>query len=200
MAERITIQSGGLQIEGLLEKGAGEKGVVITHPHPLYGGDMYNMIVASLTRAYQMKEYSTLRINFRGTGNSQGNFNDGIGAQADVLAALSTLGEMGIDYLSLAGYSFGAWVNALAISEGAKIERAVMVSPPVGLIDFTSIGPLPSLHLIVSGRLDDIAPVDMIRKLLPGWNEDANLIEIDGADHFFLGYMEQLDAVLNAHI
>ena len=217
MGEKIIVLSGDLRLEGLLEKGAGEKGVVITHPHPLYGGDMYNMIVASLERAYRGKGYSTLRLNFRGTGNSQGRFDDGIGEQADVLAALSALRDMGIDHLALAGYSFGAWVNALSagrtnngenVSNGentghdlrSKVDQMVMVSPPVGFIDFTSVGPLPSLHLVVSGSLDDIAPADMIRKLSPGWNPEASFVEIEGADHLYSGHMKQLDEILNARL
>ena len=205
MGEKIIVLSGDLQLEGLLEKGAGEKGVVIAHPHPQYGGDMYNMIVASLERAYRGKGYATLRINFRGTGSSQGRFDDGIGEQADVLAALSALRDMGIDHLALAGYSFGAWVNTLAVGManngmGAQVDQMVMVSPPVGFVDFTSVGPLPCLHLIVTGSLDDIAPADVIRKLSPGWNSDAGFVEIEGADHFFSGHVKQLDEILNARL
>ena len=50
----------------------GAAGVVVTHPHPLYGGDMENGVVESIIRAYRSKGYSTLRFNFRGTGMSQG--------------------------------------------------------------------------------------------------------------------------------
>ncbi|MEZ4602095.1 MAG: hypothetical protein R2861_01400 [Desulfobacterales bacterium] len=32
------------------------KGVVITHPHPLYGGDMRNLVVETLVRAFQKKD------------------------------------------------------------------------------------------------------------------------------------------------
>jgi len=200
MEERIEIQSDDLRIEGLLEKGTGSKGVVITHPHPLYGGDMFNVIVASLVRTYQIKGYTTLRINFRGAGSSQGTHDNGIGEQVDLLAALSTLREMGITHPSLAGYSFGAWVNALAVSEGAEVDHMVMVSPPVGFVDFTPIGPLPSLELIVTGSLDDIAPADVIRKQLPTWNESADLIVLDGADHFYSGYVDRLETALNENL
>jgi len=200
MEERIEIQSDDLRIEGLLEKGTGSKGVVITHPHPLYGGDMFNVIVASLARVHQLKGYSTLRINMRGTGSSQGSYDNGIGEQRDVLSALSCLREMGINDLALAGYSFGAWINALAVSGGEQVDQLVMVSPPVGFVDFTSIGLLPSLRLIVTGSQDDIAPADMIREMLPEWNENALLIEIDGADHFYSGYVDRLEAMLNENL
>ena len=47
--ERVFISSGELQIEGLLENLPGDKGVVVTHPHPLYGGDMYNNVVEAIS-------------------------------------------------------------------------------------------------------------------------------------------------------
>jgi alpha/beta superfamily hydrolase len=200
MGENISIEADGLRIEGLLEKGESDRGVVITHPHPLYGGDMYNMIVASLERAYRLKQYTTLRINFRGTGNSQGHFDEGVGEQSDVLAALTHLEQMGMSQLALAGYSFGAWVNALAVSRGASIHQLVLVSPPVGFVDFSGVGALPSLSLVVTGSLDDIAPAGMIRQLLPSWSDTADFVEIDGADHFYSGRVKQLDALLDAHL
>jgi len=65
MEENICFDSNGVKIEGLLSLLHKEKGVVVTHPHPLYGGNMYNPVVKAITNAYQKKEYSTLRFNFR---------------------------------------------------------------------------------------------------------------------------------------
>ena len=65
--EKLTsFSSGGLTIEGLLERIPGDRGVVVTHPHPLYGGDMFNPVVKAISNSYRDKGYSTLRINFRG--------------------------------------------------------------------------------------------------------------------------------------
>ncbi len=70
--EKIKFHSEGLLIEGLLCMQEGERAVVITHPHPLYGGTMYNQVVETLVTIYQGKGFSTLRFNFRGTGDSEG--------------------------------------------------------------------------------------------------------------------------------
>jgi len=91
MEESISFLSESYQLEGLLDKSSIDNGVVITHPHPLYGGDMNNFIVDLIVRAYQKKGFTTLRFNFRGTGKSQGSYDDGTGEQEDVHAALSTL-------------------------------------------------------------------------------------------------------------
>ena len=56
-------------------------GAVISHPHPLMGGDMGNSIVETLAEALFAGGISTLRFNFRGVGNSTGTFDDGRGEQ-----------------------------------------------------------------------------------------------------------------------
>ncbi len=43
--ERIFIETGELKLEGLLDHTSDERGVVVTHPHPLYGGTMHNSVV-----------------------------------------------------------------------------------------------------------------------------------------------------------
>lgn len=200
MPENIVFESEGYQIEGLLKNNSETKGVVITHPHPLYGGDMNNSVVYAIMRAYQDKNYTTLRFNFRGVGRSQGNYADGIGEQADVLAAVAFLADMGIRHIDLAGYSFGAWVNALAAPGQDGIAGMVMVSPPVAFVDFSTVGTINALKLIVTGSRDEIAPPDQIRPLYPQWNPDARLEIIEGADHFYGGFTDKLKSILISSI
>ena len=196
MEKTATFISDRFEIEGRLTEGDQQKGVVITHPHPLYGGDMHNNVVAAVSRTYQKIGATTLRFNFRGVGGSQGNYGDGIGEQEDVGAAAAYLSERGIRQIDLAGYSFGAWVNALAVNDGLKVDNMIMVSPPVAFIDFKSISNLSCLKLIVTGSRDDIAPADMVEKLYPTWNPTAKFEVIGGADHFYGGYQDKLEAVL----
>ena len=191
-----TFISNGLEIEGRLSEGNRQKGVVITHPHPLYGGNMHNNVVIAVSRAYHSMGCTTLRFNFRGVGGSQGNYDDGVGEQEDVRAAVAYLAANGMEQIDLAGYSFGAWVNALAVSGGLQVARMIMVSPPVAMIDFKSIANLGSLELIVTGSRDDIAPANMVAKLYPNWKPAAKFEVINGADHFYGGYTDQLEAVL----
>ena len=200
MEEQIIFPAGAHNIEGLLEKNSATNGVVISHPHPLYGGNMHNNVVISITKTYQKMGYSTLRFNFRGVGNSQGSYGDGVGEQEDVRAAVSYLAGLSINRIDLAGYSFGAWVNALAAANNLNIENMVMVSPPVAFIDFGSISDLGSLRLIVTGSRDDIAPPDLIKKAYAGWNAAAQFEVMDGADHFYAGYLDKLEAILTAYL
>jgi len=196
MEKTATFISDKLEIEGQLAEGDPQRGVVITHPHPLYGGDMHNNVVAAVGRTYQKIGSTTLRFNFRGVGGSQGNYGGGIGEQEDVRAAVAYLADIGIRQIDLAGYSFGAWVNALAVNGGLKVANMIMVSPPVAFIDFKSISDLSSLKLIITGSRDEIAPADMVGKLYPAWNPTATFEVISGADHFYGGYTNQLEAAL----
>ncbi len=198
MAEKILIQSDNLQIEGLLDRRTTDKGAVISHPHPLYGGNMYAAGVESIVHAYWKKGYTTLRFNFRGVGNSQGIYDNGIGEQQDVLAALSFLSETETKQIDLAGYSFGAWVNAHAVQQDTPVERIVLVSPPVGFMDFTKITAIDRLKLVVTGSQDQIAPAEQIKTLLPSWNPEARFEIIEGADHFYGGYLDRLEKILDA--
>lgn len=198
--EPVFFMSGTLKIQGLLQTKPGDKGVVITHPHPLYGGSMHNNVVESLVQAYQQAGYATLRFNFRGVGSSQGEYDHGQGEQEDVKTALHYLAEQGKNVVDLAGYSFGAWVNALARPESDTVHRMVMVSPPVAFLDFGPPQSIPQLRLVVAGSRDEIAPPELIQTTLPNWNPGARLEIIEGADHFYGAFTDKLETILAEYL
>jgi alpha/beta superfamily hydrolase len=195
--EKITFQSDTIQIEGLLCVQDGERGAVITHPHPSYGGSMYNMVVEVLTTVYQEKGFSTLRFNFRGVGSSEGDYGQGDGEKEDVRSALHYLHERGKSDLNLAGYSFGAWVNAKLIDSEPLIKRIIIVSPPVAFLEFSPFMQSPKIQVVVAGDRDEIAPAHRIKDLIVRWNPEARFEVIEGADHFYLGKYEALHSVLS---
>jgi alpha/beta superfamily hydrolase len=179
-------------LEGLCSAGVSDLGVVITHPHPQYGGDMTHPVVAAITSAYRQRDFTTLRFNFRGVGNSAGHFDQGIGEQDDVRAAVSFLVHSGLKAIHLSGYSFGAWVNAMVVQGGPSVQGVTMVAPPVAFIVFEAAIRLPMLSTVVAGSRDEIAPPDLIRPLISQWNPDARIDVIDGADHFFFGCFDEI--------
>ena len=195
--EKIKFHSEGLLIEGLLFMQEGERAVVITHPHPLYGGTMYNQVVETLVTIYQGKGFSTLRFNFRGTGDSEGVYDQGKGEKADVRSALRYMYDRGKRDLDLAGYSFGAWVNARIKDTEFMLNRIIMISPPVTFLDFSFLSFNPKIEVVVTGGKDDIAAVDKIRSLIHTWNPGAHFEVIEGADHFYSGRIEALKSALS---
>ena len=195
MAEkRIYFEADGLKIEGMLADLPGDHGVVISHPHPLYGGSMHNNVVRAVVHAYQEEGYSTLRFNFRGVENSEGDFGNGVGEQEDVKAALKAMGKKNMD---LVGYSFGAWVNALGLEKFEEAQRLIMVSPPVSFVDFSFLEYSPRIKLVICGTRDEIAEYKRVEKMLPRWNEQALFRVIQGADHFYGGYTEELKLIIS---
>jgi alpha/beta superfamily hydrolase len=194
--ERVFFESGGLKIEGLLESLHGDRGVVITHPHPLYGGDMFNNVVEAIAQAYREKGHSTLRFNFRGVGQSEGEYDNGSGEQENVRAALDYLFDLEKRNIDLAGYSFGAWINALGLESFEKAARMIMVSPPVNFIDFSFLTYNQKIQLVIVGTEDDIAGSKMVEGMLQTWNPEANLRNIQGADHFYWGKTSELKSII----
>ncbi len=194
--ERIFFNAGEIKIEGLLEDHPGDRGIVIAHPHPLYGGEMNNNVVDAVRRAFSENGYSTLRFNFRGVGRSGGSHDNGVGEQDDVRAALTLLSNLGKKRIVLAGYSFGAWVCALGIETFDQAEQLIMISPPVRSVDFTFLKNNSKIALIIAGTEDEIGDVQEIEKMLSDWNPEAVLEIIEGADHFYWGKTNAIQAIL----
>ena len=194
--ERIFFKADGLKLEGMLADFPNDKGVVISHPHPLYGGSMHNNVVKAVAQAYKEQGYSTLRFNFRGVGLSEGDYDNGNGEKRDVHAALQYLTKLGKAKIDLAGYSFGSWVNALGIDVFKEAGRLIMVSPPVDFIDFGFLKCSPKIRLVICGTLDEIAGYRHVERMLPSWNNKATFRVIEGADHFYMGYEDEIRRII----
>lgn len=193
MEEQIFFMSEHYRLEGLFQHSKSDEGVVITHPHPLYGGDMYNYVVEAVARAFRQNGYSTLRFNFRGAGDSEGQYDQGIGEQNDVRAAIDFMICQNIGHIDLAGYSFGAYVNAHIGCD--RIRHQIMVSPPVNFIRFDKISKIPCLKLVICGDEDDFAQISLLKTHLGLWNPNARLEIVSDADHFYSGRLRELEEV-----
>ena len=89
--EKIRVPCGDIHLEGLLgvqEAFSIKGGVICCHPHPLYGGDMDNAVIAAGIGAAWREGFSTLRFNFRGVGESGGSYGEGIEERNDVKAGI----------------------------------------------------------------------------------------------------------------
>jgi len=196
--EKITFPSGTLSLEGLLSRGEGDRGVVISHPHPLYGGEMGNQVVGIIQEVFAGKGWTTLRFNFRGVGRSQGGYDEGIGEQEDVRAAVRYLKDLGIKEIYLAGYSFGAWVNAQAALDLPDVAGSILVAPPQAMMDFSFLKDDSKTRLVIAGERDAYGPVEEIMKIVGKMNPSPPVIVISGADHFFSGSTADLVRALEA--
>lgn len=165
---------------------------VICHPHPLYGGNMYNNVVGALFDALRAAGVSALRFNFRGVGGSTGAHGDGVGERADIEAAVANMAGRHPDLpLLLCGYSFGADV-ALAVTDPA-ISGWFVVAPPLRVIPVADMaaGQDARPKHIASGTADDFRPADEVPAATEGWANVA-VTPITGANHFFTTGMDQV--------
>ncbi len=192
METPISFKAGETVLEGLLARLPGEQGVVITHPHSLYGGSMHNPVVETIGRVFRKKGLSTLRFNFRGVGNSLGSFGDGVGEMQDVLAALQFLLDSGISKLQLAGYSFGSRVIAGMRDLPKEVTGQHHIAPPVAFMDYSGIAEIEKLRTVIAGADDDIAPPAKIKELISLWSPDAHLVILEETDHFFSTSLDRL--------
>src|SRR5579859_2036900 len=102
-------------------------GVLIAHPHPLYGGTLDNKVVQTLARAFLDLGYEAWRPNFRGVGESEGIHDEGRGELEDLAAIVAQLRPA---RLALAGFSFGAGVQVM-LAQRVKAGKLVLVGVAV---------------------------------------------------------------------
>ncbi|MFX0202418.1 MAG: alpha/beta hydrolase, partial [Candidatus Hodarchaeota archaeon] len=159
--EKVYFQSKGIRIEGLLslDKGFYRGSIIICHPHPLFGGNMHNNVVTAIARIATMWDFTSLRFNFRGVGESAGTFGGGISEQEDVKGAIDYLEEKRKPPVILvAGYSFGA-VACLPIAvNDERVKGLIGVAPPLEMFDFGFLKDCPKPKLFVCGDRDTICP------------------------------------------
>ena len=197
----VTFRSGELTLEGLLANPGGDApGAVVCHPHPMYGGSMYNNVVDAILDALWRTGYATLRFNFRGVGSSEGEHDRGPGEVDDAVAAATfILSQPGVrkDSLVMAGYSFGAMVAVSAGYERDEVARIVAVAPPIAMADVRIPEHATKPILLVSGDVDSYSPAGEVRGLKEKIGDAARVEIIAGADHFFGGREAELSRVIS---
>ncbi len=197
MERELTVEGPGITpLEARIGLVADAKaGLVLCHPHPLYGGDMDNPVIVRSAEVAREEGVATLRFNFRGVGRSGGAHDEGRGEVADAVASLRALAEqIGGAPLGLLGYSFGAWIVAHAIAR--EPARAVaLIAPPLAMRPLPPVDPSRLEVLVAAGTQDPYCPLpdlDRLAASLPG----ATVERIAGADHFFFGKLYPLGEVV----
>ena len=192
-AERVLIEgpAGALELAVSVPADAPTGLALIAHPHPLQGGTLDNKVVQTLAKAFVALGHATVRFNFRGVGDSQGTFDDGVGETADALAALAhAQARFGDLPLALAGFSFGSFVQT-RVAQQVAFERLVLVGPAVNRFEGATVAPET---IVVHGEEDDVVPLaDVLNWARP---QQLPIIVFPGCGHFFHGRLVQLQQVV----
>ena len=161
---------GGITLEArVAESPTSQGGVVICHPHPLYGGDMENPVVVRAAEVCAALGLTALRFNFRGVGGSTGTHGGGVAERVDVEAAIDHLRGALADDVGV------AVVGALVAAHVRRrpIAGLCLIAPPRGsgaplppaLGAFGAVSwPVPGRVLPPAGKL---FPMGALRRSLP---------------------------------
>ena len=139
--------------------------------------------------------FATLRFNFRGVGNSEGEHTKGELEYQEVLGALDFMRAWkGVDggRLGLAGYSFGTSVilgNA-AVQKRPKVFA--LISPPLRALESTPLKKDKRPKLIISGDQDKLVQSEQLQPLLESFSHPPALEVVEGADHVWGGKESQV--------
>jgi alpha/beta superfamily hydrolase len=174
---------------------------LVLHPHPLGGGTMHNKVVFRAAGALNDAGLLTLRINFRGVGQSTGTHDEGRGELDDVRVTLDYLSE---NYpgqpITLCGFSFGARVGLEVGIADKRVGNLISIGTPVAKYDFSFLTTCRKPILFVHGGRDEFGASDQLKKLISqlGPDVDVQLVVIPDADHFFEGHLDELKQAITS--
>jgi len=172
---------------------------VVCHPHPLFGGTMHNKVVFQAAKALHDRGAPVLRFNFRGTGQSEGEHDNGRGERDDVRAALDYLAvEFPGKPLLLAGFSFVSSVGLRVGCADARVNKLIGLGLPVDNVDMSFLQACAKPKLVIQGANDQFGARARVEALFATLPEPKRLAIVDGADHFFTDRLDQIGVAINA--
>lgn len=172
--------------------------LVCLHPLPTHGGMMDSHIYRKAAfRLPALADIAVLRFNTRGTwseqGTSQGRFDNGVGEQYDVAAAIEYADFADLPNIWLVGWSFG---TDLALMHGLDpvVQGAILLSPPLRfsqpehLYKWADSG---KAVVALVPELDDYLRPDEARERFAAIPQ-AEVLDFAGSKHLWVGDAEKV--------
>jgi len=195
----VSFKTKGLTFEGVMAQPEGEEsglpGVVICHPHPLYGGNMDNNVVLAVSYGLVEQGFATLRFNFRGVGNSEGQHTKGEQESQEVLAALELMKawpSVDSKRVGLAGYSFGSGVVLGNAPLHKKAKAFALISPSLQALENSPLKKGKQPAFIITGDQDKLAQSGQMDSVLDTFSQRPTIHVVAGADHFWGGHEDEM--------
>ena len=176
-----------LEVQLESSSSANAKTLILSHPHPLFGGTMTNKVIDQIYRRGVEQDWSVLRYNTRGAGQSTGTHDKGIAETKDLeelVAWALTQKNFSADHLIMVGYSFGSWLTAKV---AAKLNKpCVLIAPAVTMYPFP-VEEFTVPKTIFSAENDELIPIQKTIDYFSSLPEPKKHIMIPKADHYFIG-------------
>jgi alpha/beta superfamily hydrolase len=191
------------RLEALLNSGreGAAYSALVCHPHPAGGGTMHNKVVYHAMKAFSSFGLPVLRFNFRGTGLSEGEHDQGRGEQDDVRAALDWLDRSFGRPILFAGFSFGSNVGLRACCGDARVKGLIGLGLPLEAggrnYEYSFLPECIAPKLFLSGDHDPFGPRDKLEAVWASAPKPKRTVWIAGADHFFQGTKDSPGAKLD---
>lgn len=169
---------------------------IVCHPNPTQGGTMNNKVVTMTCKALQHLGLTTIRFNYRGVGQSSGEFGNAVGETADLFAIMDWVkAQIDQPEFWLAGFSFGSYIAAQgAMQNAAEVQALLTIAPAVDRMDFQGFAAITCPWLVIQGTDDEVVPTSAVREWFAHFSHQRamQLIEIPTAGHFFHGKLIEL--------
>lgn len=193
----IAGQAGKLEVKAASAKNGDAKiTVIICHPHPLFGGTMENKVVTTVFRAFREMGADVVRFNYRGVGQSEGQYNEGHGETEDLISVSNWVKQLKPETeIWLAGFSFGAYIAARAANQ-LQAAQLITIAPAVEHFDFDSLHYPHCPWLVLQGETDEVVPPQLVYAWIEKQTEPPKLIKFLDTGHFFHGKLTNLKHVL----
>ena len=204
----VTFSSDGYTLYGVLSRTESmtKNGVVILHPHPLYGGDMNNHVVTTLEHVFLDEEFATLRFNFRGTSSSRKGYSSIDSAVTDALNAINYVkSNCRLEHVGIVGYSFGASTALrVALLEHPLFVISLSASKDLvseGGFDVQKLSDMSCPVLMFHGTSDQMIPFSDLKffKRLLGLGGKLT-IPIEGESHFYQRSLSMVEASIRTFL
>ena len=170
---------------------------IICHPDPLFGGDMNNKVVKTISEAFNEIGIKSIRFNYSNVGSSTGHYTGKHSALEDTKIVIEEILHKNSKVnIILSGFSFGGAVayKLLEIFE-KDIKYLVIASPTFDYFTLKKYSETEVPWLVIQGNKDEI--IDFKQTLdFKKNNKSRNLIIMKDADHFYHGKLIELKRVI----
>ena len=168
---------------------------VVCHPHPRGGGTMNNNVVYRAAKALVDNGVAALRFNFRGVGASTGAFDDGVGEQEDVRAAIDFVRARYPELpLWVVGFSFGARVGLTVGASTPDVGELLGIGLALSMFDYSFLSSCTKPKAIVQAANDEYGGRDAIEPAVAGMADPKRLWVVDDATHLFPGRLDAFES------
>lgn len=203
--EKVIFQGAAGAIDCVIDQPLGPAAgwALVLHPHPLHGGARDNKVVTTIARACLEDGLVTVRPNFRGVGESTGEFDHAVGETTDMLQLIQQFVQRFPDAASgkwvLAGFSFGTGVAARVYSDLAHNQQTLpdalmLVGAAVSRFSDADLT-LPDNTLLIHGEDDEV--VALAEAMDFARPRNMPMVVIPQASHFFHGKLLVLKRLIS---